>query len=96
MLNQTRGSPLWMSPERVAIKILGSDLGPELNEIAQQFMTKYKVSNSDQVNSEKSDVYSFGIMFWEILTQEWPFVDLLTSESFNELFTIILTGRRPS
>jgi serine/threonine protein kinase len=46
--------------------------------------------------SEKSDVYSFGVMFWEMLTQNWPFVDLITTESYTELFSIILSGKRPS
>jgi len=47
-------------------------------------------------STEKSDVYSFGIMLWEIITEEWPFVAELTTESFDELFTLILTGKRPS
>lgn len=95
----TRGSPLWMAPERVANKIMGSD---ELREVLSDAVNEYyknidmKGDKSTQANSEKGDVYSFGVMLWEIMTQEWPFVDLLTQESFSELFIIILSGTRPS
>jgi len=36
------------------------------------------------------------VMLWEMCTQAWPFVDLLTSESFTALFSLILSGKRPS
>lgn len=47
-------------------------------------------------SSEKSDVYSFGVMFWEMLTEAWPYVDLISTESYSELFAVILAGKRPS
>lgn len=47
-------------------------------------------------SNEKSDVYSFGVMFWEMLKEAWPYVDLISTESYSELFAVILSGKRPS
>jgi len=96
-IKSTRGSPLWMAPERVAIKVMGDE---ELREALAQEVANYtksvKIDKTASNSSEKSDVYSFGVMLWEMVTQAWPFVDLLTSESFTELFSLILSGKRPS
>jgi len=96
-IRSTRGSPLWMAPERVAIKIMGDD---ELKEVLATEIAAYtksvKVDKTASNSSEKSDVYSFGVMLWEMATQQWPFVEMLTSESFTELFSLILSGKRPS
>eukprot|EP01126_Amoeba_proteus_P019251 TRINITY_DN1988_c0_g2_i10.p1 TRINITY_DN1988_c0_g2~~TRINITY_DN1988_c0_g2_i10.p1 ORF type:complete len:564 (+),score=126.68 TRINITY_DN1988_c0_g2_i10:175-1866(+) len=94
----TRGSPLWMAPERIVNKIIKEkELMDELKTEVDAFKKRVGLDKMTNINmSEKSDVYSFGVMFWEMLTQAWPFVDLITTESYTELFTIILSGKRPS
>jgi len=97
----TRGSPLWMAPERIVNKIIKEkELMEELKNDIEGYKKRVGIGDKDKainINmSEKSDVYSFGVMFWEMLTQNWPFVDLITTESYTELFSIILSGKRPS
>jgi len=96
-IKSTRGSPLWMAPERVVIKVLGDEeLKDGLSKEIAAYTKLVKVDKTASNSSEKSDVYSFGVMLWEMCTQAWPFVDLLTSESFTALFSLILSGKRPS
>jgi len=94
----TRGSPLWMAPERIVNKIVKEkELLDEMKSEVEAYKKRVGLDKSSNLNmSEKSDVYSFGVMFWEMMTQAWPFVDLITSESYTELFSIILSGKRPS
>eukprot|EP01126_Amoeba_proteus_P028991 TRINITY_DN2854_c0_g1_i9.p1 TRINITY_DN2854_c0_g1~~TRINITY_DN2854_c0_g1_i9.p1 ORF type:complete len:371 (+),score=75.25 TRINITY_DN2854_c0_g1_i9:84-1196(+) len=93
----TRGSPLWMAPERIVNKIIKEkDLLEEMKTEVENYKKRVGLDKSGLNMSEKSDVYSFGVMFWEMMTQAWPFVDLITTESYAELFTIILSGKRPS
>jgi serine/threonine protein kinase len=96
-IKSTRGSPLWMAPERVAIKVMADEeLREDLATEVAGYTKSVKVDKTTSNSSEKSDVYSFGVMLWEITTQQWPFVEMLASESFAELFSLILSGRRPS
>jgi len=96
-IKSTRGSPLWMAPERVVIKVQADEeLKEELSDVVSNYLKSVKFDQKNANSTEKSDVYSFGIMLWEIITEEWPFVAELTTESFDELFTLILTGKRPS
>eukprot|EP01127_Copromyxa_protea_P017108 TRINITY_DN5181_c0_g1_i2.p1 TRINITY_DN5181_c0_g1~~TRINITY_DN5181_c0_g1_i2.p1 ORF type:complete len:502 (-),score=113.65 TRINITY_DN5181_c0_g1_i2:39-1514(-) len=93
----TRGSPLWMAPERIVNKVYKEkDLVDDLKEHLEAYKKEVNLDKLVNINNcEKSDVYSFGVMFWEILTEKWPYVDLIATESYSELFSVILSGKRP-
>jgi len=87
-----------MSPERIIAKVkLEKVLVEELRDVIDDFKRTAELDSMlvDPNHSEKSDVYSFGVMFWEILSQSWPYVDMIETESYSELFELILGGKRP-
>jgi hypothetical protein len=87
-----------MAPERVVNKVIcEKELVEEMKDRIEAYKKAVSLDKIANINnSEKSDVYSFGVMFWEMITQQWPYIDLVSSETYVDLFSIILEGKRPS
>lgn len=81
-IKSTRGSPLWMAPERVVMKVLADDqLRTQLFQELANYTKLVKVDKLTANSSEKSDVYSFGVMLWEMTTQVFS-INLILIEFF--------------